>query len=164
MEWVEKASFARLNKLFEISTSEHNYQIFFMDKNLQAVLKEAKSFILPILHRLAPRSLVPDNHHVLKDLPFNEVACATNSQAHQDRLEQKEKKKSERDAQVSSAYQLFSLQLQCPSSYQEEERTCHSACSKGKDAAIRFPIFSFHFVFLSVFIFFGYQHRVEHKS
>ena len=54
MEWVEKASFARLNKLFEISTSERNYQIFFMDKNLQAVIKEAKSFILPILHRLAP--------------------------------------------------------------------------------------------------------------
>ena len=94
MEWVEKASFARLNKLFEISTSERNYQIFFMDKNLQAVLKEAKSFILPIFHRLAPRPLVPDKHHVLKDLPFNEVACATDSQTHQDRLEQKEKKKS----------------------------------------------------------------------
>ena len=135
-----------------------------MDKNLQAVLKEAKSFILPILHRLAPRSLVPDKHHVLNDLPFNEVACATDSQAYQDRLKQKEKKKSEGDSQVSSAYQLFSLQLQRPSSYQKEEGTCHSACSEGKDIAIHFPIFSFHFVFLSVFIFFGYQHRVGHKS
>ncbi|KAL6321836.1 hypothetical protein AAG906_035535 [Vitis piasezkii] len=45
VEWVEKASFARLNKLFEISTSK-------------PVLKEAKSFILPILHHLAPRSNV----------------------------------------------------------------------------------------------------------
>ena len=114
MEWVEKASFARLNKLFEISTSEHNYQIFFMDKNLQAVLKEAKSFILPILHRLAPRSLVPDNHHVLKDLPFNEVACATNSQAHQDRLKQKEKKKIRRGR--SGKLHLPTLQPLTPTS------------------------------------------------
>ena len=114
MEWVEKASFARLNKLFEISTSECNYHIFFMDKNLQAVLKEAKSFILPILHRLAPRSLVPDKHHVLKDLPFNEVACATDSQAHQDRLEQKEKKKIRRGR--SSKLRLPTLQPPAPTS------------------------------------------------
>ena len=137
---------------------------FFYGQELASGAQGSQVIHPPNTPPLGSPPLVPDKHHVLKDLPFNEVACATDSQTHQDRLEQKEKKKSERDAQVSSAYQLFSLQLQCPSSYQEEERTCHSACSKGKDAAIRFPIFSFHFVFLSVFIFFGYQHRVEHKS
>lgn len=62
------------------------------DKNLQAVVKKAKPFIRPILPHLAPKSLVPDEHHVLKDLPFYEVARATDSKARQDRLEQMEKK------------------------------------------------------------------------
>ncbi|KAL6342662.1 hypothetical protein AAG906_013068 [Vitis piasezkii] len=40
MEWVEKAYFAWLNKLFEISSFERNRQVLLMDKNLHAVVKE----------------------------------------------------------------------------------------------------------------------------
>lgn len=63
-----------------------------MDKNLQAVVKEAKPFILPILPYLAPRTLVPGKNHVPKDLSFYEVAWVANSKAHQAHLEQREKK------------------------------------------------------------------------
>lgn len=42
MEWVEKASFDRLNKLFEISTNERNHQVLLMDGNLLAVVREFK--------------------------------------------------------------------------------------------------------------------------
>lgn len=69
MECVKKASFDQLNKLFEISATERNHQVLLMDKNLQAVVREFKSFILPIVPYLAPRFLVSGKHHVLKDLP-----------------------------------------------------------------------------------------------
>ena len=38
VEWVEKASFDRLNKLFVISASERNYQTLLTDRNLLAVV------------------------------------------------------------------------------------------------------------------------------
>ncbi|KAL6319629.1 hypothetical protein AAG906_020706 [Vitis piasezkii] len=46
VEWVEKASFTLLNKLFEIDT------------NLLALIDNPKSFIIPAFSRLAPSSLV----------------------------------------------------------------------------------------------------------
>lgn len=54
MEWVENDSFDRLNKLFEISTTERDHQVLLMDKNLLPMVRESKSFILPILPHLAP--------------------------------------------------------------------------------------------------------------
>ncbi|RVW17443.1 hypothetical protein CK203_085540 [Vitis vinifera] len=38
------------------------------ERNLLAMVKKSKSFIIPILPCLAPQALVPDEHHVLKDL------------------------------------------------------------------------------------------------
>lgn len=93
MEWVEKDSFDRLNKLFEISTTERNHQVLLMDKNLLPMVRESKSFILPIFPHLAPRSLVSSEHHMLKDLPCYEVARATDSKERQNHLEQKDKKR-----------------------------------------------------------------------
>lgn len=91
MEWVEKAYFERLNKIFEISTAERNHQVLLRNRNLLAVVRESKTFLLPILPSLVPQSVVPDEHHVLKDLSCYEVACATDSKVHQDRLDQREK-------------------------------------------------------------------------
>lgn len=59
---MEKASFDRLNKLFEISLVEGNHQVLMRNKNLQTVVKKSKSFIVPILPRLAPRVLVLGEH------------------------------------------------------------------------------------------------------
>ncbi|RVW99883.1 hypothetical protein CK203_029238 [Vitis vinifera] len=45
MEWVEKAYFAWLNKLFEISSFERNRQVLVTDKNLHAVVKEPNTWV-----------------------------------------------------------------------------------------------------------------------
>ncbi|KAL6339489.1 hypothetical protein AAG906_033028 [Vitis piasezkii] len=73
VKWVEKASYDCLNKLFMISANERNYQIILTNRNLLAVVREPRLYILP--HPF-PKVLVPGEHHVLKDLPFYEVAHA----------------------------------------------------------------------------------------
>ena len=49
MEWVEKASFDHLNKLFIISISEINYQTLLTNRNMLAVVRDPLSYILPII-------------------------------------------------------------------------------------------------------------------
>ena len=40
VEWVEKASFDRLNKLFEITAAEKHHETLLTAKNLLAVVRE----------------------------------------------------------------------------------------------------------------------------
>ena len=40
VEWVEKASFNRLNRLFEITSIERHYQTLLTARNLLAVIRE----------------------------------------------------------------------------------------------------------------------------
>lgn len=47
MEWVEKASFDHLNKLFEITSNKRNHRILLTDRNLLTVVQEPKSYVLP---------------------------------------------------------------------------------------------------------------------
>lgn len=75
VEWVEKSSFAPLNKLFKIDQTEWNLNVLLIEKNLRVVLAQVKSFVIPLLPRLAPTTLVSNEHFVIKDLPFYEVAC-----------------------------------------------------------------------------------------
>ena len=93
VKWVEKASYDRLNKLFVISANERYYQTLLTDRNLLVVVREPRLYILPILPRLLPKVLVPGEHHVLKDLPFYEVAHVVDPKARQDQLDQREKKR-----------------------------------------------------------------------
>lgn len=86
MEWLEKASFDRLNKLFVISINEQNYQILLTYRNLLVVVQEPRPYILPILSCAAPKVLVPSEHHVLNDLPFYKVEHVANAKANQDWL------------------------------------------------------------------------------
>lgn len=112
VEWVERASSDRPNKLFEISASEPNHQVLLIDKNLQVMVKESKSFIVPILPHLDPRVLVPNEHHVLKDLPSYEVTHVVDAKAHKERLEPREKKHQDRTLrQVPSASHLASSSI-----------------------------------------------------
>lgn len=92
VEWVEKTSFDRLNKLFVISSSKRHHQTLLTDWNLLAVVWESQSFILPILSHLLPKVLEPDEHHTLRDLSFYEEVWAADAKVRQDRLEQREKK------------------------------------------------------------------------
>lgn len=86
-EWVEKASFDHLNKLFEITTNERNHQIFLTDRNLLVVVREPKLYVLPILPHPVLKVLMPNKHHVLKDFTFYKVVRARDAKACQDRLD-----------------------------------------------------------------------------
>ena len=90
---MEKVSFVRLNKLFEIDAIKRAHSILISNKNLHVLIKNPKSFIISVFPWLAPSSLVPDEHFVLKDLFFHEVACLVDSEARQARLEKREKKR-----------------------------------------------------------------------
>lgn len=81
MEWVEKASFDRLNKLFVISASEYHHQTLLTDQNLLLVVWEPQPYVFPILPRIAPKVLVFGEHHVLRDLPFYKEALAADVKA-----------------------------------------------------------------------------------
>lgn len=68
MEWMEKASFTRLNKLFKIDAFERNHKLLLSDKNLLMLIDDPKLFIIPVFPYVAPLSLVLGEHFVLKDL------------------------------------------------------------------------------------------------
>ena len=89
---MKKALFTCLNNLFEINTAERAYNVFLLDKNLQALIENPKPFIISVFPRLAPLSLEPNEHFLLKDFPFYEVARLANSEARQACLEEWEKK------------------------------------------------------------------------
>ena len=67
---MDKTFFDRLNKLFVISVSERNHETLMIDQNLQAVVRDSQPYVIPTFPCFEPRVLVPDEHHVLKDLPF----------------------------------------------------------------------------------------------
>ena len=89
---MEKAPFTLLNKLFEIDAVEQAYKVLLSDKNLLALIDNPNSFIIPVFSRLAPSSLVPGEHFMLKGFPFHEVARLAYSKTRQARLEERERK------------------------------------------------------------------------
>ena len=86
IEWVEKASFDRLNKLFEITATQRHHQTLLTARNLLAVVREPQSYVTNILPRRLPKQVVLGEHFVLKDLPFYERARKANAKARQERL------------------------------------------------------------------------------
>ena len=95
VQWVEKASFNCLNRLFEITSVERHYQTLLTARNLLAVVREPQSYVLNILPRRLPKVVVPKEHFVLKDLPFYERAREADAKALQERLDQQEEKRQE---------------------------------------------------------------------
>nr|CAN67980.1 hypothetical protein VITISV_005014 [Vitis vinifera] len=100
VEWVEKDSFTRLNKLFKIDVSERNHNVLLSDKNLMVLINDPKPFIIPVFPHVAFPSLVANEHFVLKDLSFYEVVRLADSKARQTRLEVREKKPSNSEPKV----------------------------------------------------------------
>nr|CAN79093.1 hypothetical protein VITISV_017163 [Vitis vinifera] len=62
-----------------------------IDQNLLVVVQEPWSYVLPILSLPLPKDFVPGEHHVLKNLPFYEVAHAADAKTRQDQLDQRER-------------------------------------------------------------------------
>lgn len=150
-----KASFDRLNKVFDISAAKRNHQVLLMDRNLLVVVRESKSFILPILPRLAPQSLVPSEHHVLKNLPYYEVDCVPGL------LRTKGEKTTGGEVKASYNHKPLKFKFYRPSSYQEEG-SYHSAYSDATKTIVHIS-FSFYFHFFYIFIFYR-QHRAKHRG
>ena len=77
MDWVEKASFACLNKLFEIDSKERQCKMLLTARNLMAVVWEPQEYVINILPRKMPKEVVLGEHYTVKDLPvyqeFKEV-------------------------------------------------------------------------------------------
>ena len=95
VEWVEKASFDILNKLFEIAAGERSCQTLLSVQNLRLVTQEPELYVLHILPRWLPKKGVAGEHFVLKDLPFYTEAGEADAQAHQALLNQREEKMQE---------------------------------------------------------------------
>lgn len=90
---MEKASFDRLNKLFEIAVGEKNCQTLLSTRNLRAVTQISQPYILNIILRRLPKKVVSGEHFVLKDLPFYTEAHKVDAQACQEHLNQREEKR-----------------------------------------------------------------------
>ena len=93
VEWVEKASFDHLNRLFEITFVERHYQTLHTARNLLAVVLEPHPYVLNILPRRLPKVVVLGEHFVLKDLPFYKRAREAEAKARQKHLDQWEEKR-----------------------------------------------------------------------
>lgn len=79
VEWVEKASFNHLNKFFVITSNEKNHQTLLFVRNLLTIIQEPQPYILSIILRWLPKVVVPEEHHILKDLPFYKEAHKANA-------------------------------------------------------------------------------------
>lgn len=97
VEWVDKTSFDRLNKLFVISARERNHETLLIEENLLKLVWDPKLYSAPSsFPHSVPRVLVPDEHYVVKDLPFYVEAQAVDAKKREDRLVQREKKNTKR--------------------------------------------------------------------
>ncbi|WJZ90735.1 hypothetical protein VitviT2T_009861 [Vitis vinifera] len=90
VEWVEKALFARLNKLFEITATKRHYETLLTARNLLAVVQEPQAYVINILPRKLPKNVVSEEHYVLKDLPFYKEVRKTDAEKHQALLDNRE--------------------------------------------------------------------------
>ncbi|RVX10628.1 hypothetical protein CK203_016862 [Vitis vinifera] len=95
VEWVEKTSFARLNKLFEIVATERHYETLLTARNLLAVVRESQAYVINILPRKLPKKVVPEDHYVIKDLPFYKEVRKADAEKHQALLDDLEGRRKE---------------------------------------------------------------------
>lgn len=61
-------------------------------KNLKTILEYPNSFVIPIFPQLAPPTLVPSEHFILKDFPSYKVIRLAYVKAWQAQLDTREKK------------------------------------------------------------------------
>ena len=93
VEWVEKASFDRLNRLFEIAAGEKSYEMLLSTQNLRLVTQEPQPYILNILPRRLPKEVVAGEHFILKNLPFYTTVRKADAQARKALLNKREERR-----------------------------------------------------------------------
>ena len=67
MNWMEKASFKKIQKLLEISEREQYHKIFLNVRNLCELSLSPYPYILPVILRPLPTEIV-ESEHVIADL------------------------------------------------------------------------------------------------
>ena len=92
---MEKASFDRLNRLFEIAAGERSCETLLSAQNLRLVTQVSQPYVLNILPRRLPKKVVAGEHFILKDLPFYTAMRKADAQARKARLNVREVKRQE---------------------------------------------------------------------
>nr|CAN66182.1 hypothetical protein VITISV_025182 [Vitis vinifera] len=95
VDWVEKASFACLNKLFEIDAKERCYKTLLTARNLMTVVRESQEYVVNILPRKMTKEVVPGEHYTVKDLPIYQESKEADAEKRRALLDNREKKKNE---------------------------------------------------------------------
>ncbi|RVW76096.1 hypothetical protein CK203_049157 [Vitis vinifera] len=95
VDWVEKASFACLNKLFEIDAKERHYKTLLSARNLMAVVRESQDYVVNILPRKLPKEVMPGEHYTVKDLPIYQEFKEADAEKRRALLDDREKRKNE---------------------------------------------------------------------
>eukprot|EP00261_Vitis_vinifera_P034730 XP_019075973.1 PREDICTED: uncharacterized protein LOC109122733 [Vitis vinifera] len=95
VDWVEKASFGCLSKLFEIDAKERQCKTLLTVRNLTAVVREPREYVINILPRKMLKEVVPGEHYTVKDFPIYEALKEADAKKRRLLLEDREKKKNE---------------------------------------------------------------------
>ena len=70
VNWVEKASFKKIQKLLKISELERHHEILFTMKNLHELSRSPSPYIIPIIPRPLPTKIVEGEHYVIADILY----------------------------------------------------------------------------------------------
>ncbi|RVW82244.1 hypothetical protein CK203_041653 [Vitis vinifera] len=96
VDWVEKASFACVCKLFEINPKERACKTLLSARNLMAVVRESQEYVINILPRKLPKDeVVPGEHYTVKELPLYQEAKEADAERRRKLLEDRDQRKNE---------------------------------------------------------------------
>ena len=138
VEWVERASFAQLNKLFEITVAERHHETLLTARNLLAVVWEPQAYIINILPRKLPKKVVPGEHYVLKDLPFYKEVCKADTQKRQALLDDREGRRKEGTLRKASGKKRSAPSLLANASAKKKNKK-KLVLNKGKEIKLPTP-------------------------
>ena len=68
VHWVERASFAKIRRLLEISEQERHHEVLLTVKNLHDLSRHPSPYNVPIIPRPLPSEVVEGEHFVAADL------------------------------------------------------------------------------------------------
>ena len=68
MHWVERGSFAKIRRLFEISEQEWHNEVLIIVKNFHDLSRHLSPYSIPIILRPLPSEIVDGEHFVTADL------------------------------------------------------------------------------------------------
>ena len=83
VEWVRKSFWVYLNKLFEIDPAKRKFSIILIEKIFKSVLDQSYPFVILIFSQLALTFPLSDEHFLINDLKFYQVAQVTKNEMRQ---------------------------------------------------------------------------------